>query len=209
MRFYDGPPAPSPRKVRMFIIEKGVEIDTVNVDLGIQEQLTEQFKAINPRCTVPVLQLDDGTCLTESLSICHYLEAQFPEPVMMGRDAREQALVLMWNDVVMFNGFAGAADSLRNRSKGLVGRALTGPRSYEQIPALVERGRQRADECFDLLEHRLNEASYLAGEHFSYADISAFVFTEFARWIKLDGLQGRPGLKRWYENIAVRDSAKG
>ena len=207
MRFFDAPPAPSPRRVRMFIHEKGLEIDTVHVDLRHEEQLSDAFKAINPRCTVPVLELDDGSCLTESLAICHYLEAIHPQPVLMGRDAREQALVLMWNDIVMFNGFAGVADSLRNHAKGFAGRALTGPGAYEQIPALVERGRRRAEECFATLNGRLGETPYLAGEHFSYADICAFVFTEFARWIKLDGLQDHANLGRWYESVAERPSA--
>ena len=208
MRFFDAPPAPSPRKVRMFIAEKGIQVETVHVDLRSGEQLGDAFRAVNPRCTVPVLELDDGTCLTESLAICHYIEATVPEPVLMGRDAKEQALVLMWNDIVMFNGFAGVADSLRNYSKGFADRALTGPQAYQQIPALVERGRARAEECFEHLERRLGEASYLAGEHFSYADICAFVFTEFGRWIKLDGLQERPNLTRWYAGLADRASAK-
>ncbi len=207
MRFYDAPPAPSPRKVRMFLAEKGVQIETVHVDLRNQEQLGADFKALNPRCTVPVLVLDDGTCLSESLAICHYLEATFPAPPLMGHDAKEQALVLMWNDIVMFNGFAAVAESLRNHARGFAGRALTGASSYAQIPALVERGRLRADECFDMLESRLAESPYLAGDEFSYADISAFVYTEFARWIKLDGTQGRSQVARWYELVASRDSA--
>jgi glutathione S-transferase len=80
MKFYDCKTAPSPRRVRMFIAEKGIELPTVQVDLGAGEQLTDEFKKINPRCTVPVLQLDDGTCLNDTLAICHYLESQFPEP---------------------------------------------------------------------------------------------------------------------------------
>jgi glutathione S-transferase len=191
----------------MFMVEKGVEIQTVNVDLRNQEQLSSEFRALNPRCTVPVLVLDDGTCLTESLAICHYLESVFPEPRLMGHDPQEQARVLEWNDIVIFNGFAGVAESLRNFSRGFAGRALTGPGHYEQIPQLVERGKARAEACFDTLEERLRQATYLAGDRFSYADICAFVYTEFARWIKLDGIEGRNNLQRWYRQVAERASA--
>jgi glutathione S-transferase len=193
----------------MVLAEKALDIDTVNLDLRKQEQFSDEFKALNPLCTVPVLVLDDGTCLTESLAICHYLDAQFPKPRLMGRDAREQALVLMWNDIVMFNGFSGVADSLRNFAKGFAHRALPGPQAYEQVPALVERGRARADQCFDMLDKRLGESEFLAGERFSYADICAFVLTDFARWIKLDSTAGRANLQRWQQQVAARPSAAG
>jgi glutathione S-transferase len=191
----------------MLLAEKGVDIDTVNVDLRAEEQFTDEFKALNPLCTVPVLLLDDGTCLTESLAICHYLEATYPQPRLMGHDAREQALVLMWNDIVMFNGYAGVADSLRNFSRSFADRALPGPQRFEQVPALVERGRARAEHCFDTLDARLGESAYLAGDQFSYADICAFVYTEFARWIKLEATGGRTNLRRWHQQVAARPSA--
>ena len=93
MKFYDCREAPSPRRVRIFAAEKGVELDTVQVDLRGGEQFGAAFRLINPDCAVPVLELDDGTCLNETLAICYYLESQYPEPNLMGRDAREQALV--------------------------------------------------------------------------------------------------------------------
>ena len=114
MKFYDYGIAPSPRKVRLFIAEKGLDIPTENVDLKTNAQLNPDFLAKNPGGTVPVLELDDGTRLTESLAICHYLEGIYPEPNLMGRDAREQALVLMWNDIQMFEGFLAFQEVLRN-----------------------------------------------------------------------------------------------
>ena len=93
MKFYDCQTAPSPRRVRMFIAEKEIEIPTVQIDLRNEEQLTEAFRKINPRCTVPVLELDDDTCLNDTLAICHYLESQFPEPNLMGRDGREFEMI--------------------------------------------------------------------------------------------------------------------
>ena len=145
MKFYDCKPAPSPRRVRMFMAEKGVEIPTVEVDLRNEEQLSDAFKKINPRCTVPVLELDDGTCLTDSLAICHYLESQFPEPNLMGRDGREQALVMNWHEQTMTEGFLAGAEALRNTARGFADHALTGPENFEQIPVLAKMGQRRLD----------------------------------------------------------------
>ena len=100
MLFYDFRAAPSPRKVRLFIAEKGIDVPSVQVDLRAQQQHSPGFLARNSGGTVPVLELDDGNCLTESLAICHYLESRFPEPNLMGRDGHEQARVLMWNDIL-------------------------------------------------------------------------------------------------------------
>lgn len=113
MRFYDYSLAPSPRKVRLFIAEKGLSIPTVEVDLRARAQLLPEFLAKNPGATVPVLELDDGTCLTESLAICHYLERVHPEPNLFGHDAKEQALVLMWTDIQTFEGYLGLQSVLR------------------------------------------------------------------------------------------------
>ena len=143
MKFYDCNTAPSPRRVRIFIAEKGVEIPTVQVDLAGGEQLGAAFKKINPDCTVPVLELDDGTHLTEVFAICQYLEEKFPEPALLGGSATERALVAMWNTKIEFNGLAALAETFRNRAKGMKGRAMTGPDDYEQIPELVDRGRRR------------------------------------------------------------------
>ena len=137
MKFYDCKTAPSPRRVRIFMAEKGIELPTVQVDLRSGEQLSEAFIQVNPRCTVPVLELDDGTRLTDSLAICHYLESRYPEPNLMGRDAREQALVMNWHEQIMTEGFLAAAEALRNFAKGFANRALTGPGDFKQIPELA------------------------------------------------------------------------
>jgi len=206
MRFFDYPPAPSPRKVRLFIAEKGLDIPTVAVDLRARAQLTPTFLAKNPSATVPVLELDDGTCLTESLAICHYLERVYPEPNLLGSDAREQALVLMWNDIQTFEGYLGLAEALRNGHDAFKGRALGGPVSFEQIPALVERGRRRAEIYFNKLETRLGESPFIAGDRFTYADIVGFVYLGFAARA-IGGappVEGRPALKVWSEAVANR-----
>jgi glutathione S-transferase len=207
MKFFDAPPAPSPRRVRMFIAEKGLAIDTVNLDLRQHEQLNEEFKAKNPRCTVPVLELDDGTCLTETLSICHYLESLHPEPNLLGHDAKEQALVLMWNDIIMFNGFAAAGEALRNFAKMFNNRSVTGPENYPQIPQLADRGRLRTEHFLTELNERFADSEYVAIERFSMADITAYVCIEFAGWIKVPIKDDQPHLRRWFDAVANRPSA--
>ncbi len=143
MKLYDCTTAPSPQRVRIFLAEKGVAVSLVQVNLREAEQLGNAFRKINPDCTVPVLELDDGTRITEIFAICLYLETQYPEPVLMGRDALEQALVSMWNSKIEQNGLAALTETLRNRARGMEDRALPGPLNLAQIPELVERGRIR------------------------------------------------------------------
>ena len=207
MKFYDCKTAPSPRRVRIVIAEKGIDIETVQVDLGAGEHFSEAFRALNPDCTVPVLELDDGTCLTEVMGISRYLEAIHPEPALFGTTAFEQGLVMSWNSKVEQQGLMAMAEALRNSAPGLKGRALPGPIGYEQIPELAERGRQRVMAFFDRLDQRLGEAEYLAGERYSIADISALVFTDFAKRARLAPPEGATHLQRWYAAVSSRPSA--
>jgi len=192
----------------MFIAEKGIEIPTVEVNLGEQEQLTDEFKAINPRCTVPVLELDDGTCLNESLAICHYLESEFPEPNLMGNNGLEQALVINWHEQVIIEGFLAIAEVFRNRAKGFAGRALTGPENYEQVPELIDRGFRRLEVFMGQLDDQLAQSAYVALDRFTYADIGAWVCVDFARWVKLEVGEQWPNIRRWFDEIAQRPSTQ-
>lgn len=207
MKFYDCTPAPSPRRARIFMAEKGVKVNTVQVDLGSGEHLQPEFRALNPQCTVPVLELDDGTVITENAGIAAFLEAEYPEPPLLGRTPVEKGLVAMWNARVEFEGLTAAAEALRNRAKGFAGRALTGPESYEQIPELAERGRRRILRFLDMLNERLEGREFLAIDIFSLADITAMVVVDFSGWLKLPE-SDRPHLERWYQAVSARPSAK-
>jgi glutathione S-transferase len=207
MRFYDCATAPSPRRVRMLIAEKGITLETVQVDLGKGEHLTEAFRKINPHCTVPVLELDDGTRLLDSNSISMYLDEVFPEPNLVGRDAKERAVSAMWQREMDFNGFMAVGECFRNGARGLRGRALTGPVDYEQIPQLAERGRLRVRHFFTGLNRRLGESEYVAGNRFTVADITAFVAVEFSRAIKEVVPDDAVYLKRWRDAVGSRPSA--
>lgn len=209
MRLYDYAAAPSPRKVRLFMAEKGVAVPVVTVDLRAGEHQSPEFLARNPGATVPVLELDDGTCLTESLAICHYLEERYPEPNLLGHDAREQALVLMWHEIATLEGYVAIQEAWRNGAEAFRGRPLPGMVSYEQIPALAERGRRRSEAFFDRVEQRLGGSRFVAGDRFTYADIVVFVYLEFgARALQCDPVTVRPALSRWYEAVASRPAIR-
>lgn len=207
MKFYDCKTAPSPRRVRIFLAEKAIELPTVQVDLRTGEQLSEAFRKINPRCTVPVLELDDGTRLTDTLAICHFLESQYPDPNLMGRDGREQALVMNWHEQVMTEGFLAGAEALRNFARGFTDRAVTGPKAFKQIPELAERGRQRLEEFMQALDGRLAESPYVALDRYTMADIGAYVCVDFAGWIKLPVLERWPHIRRWHAELSQRPSS--
>jgi glutathione S-transferase len=208
MKFYDCAEAPSPRRVRIFLAEKEVELPVVQVDLRAGEQLGEEFRAINPDCTVPVLELDDGTRITEAFAICQYLEAVHPEPPLMGRDPTEAALVTMWNARIEQHGLVAFAELFRNLHKGFRGRAVPGPVDCEQIPALVERGRKRGEAFFNRLDQHFAGNGYVVGNKFTLADITALVGVDFAAWSKLEIGPDRPHLQAWYDRVSSRPSAR-
>jgi glutathione S-transferase len=207
VKFYDCSSAPSPRRVRIFLAEKGIAVPTEQVDLRNNQQLSAEFRALNPQCTVPFLLLEDGTGIAEGDAICRYFEETHPEPPLFGRDAKEKALVAMWEIRAMFDGFYAVAEAFRNRTPGLKNRALTGPRDFEQIPALVERGLARIGIFFATLDERLSETKFLASGHFSIADITALVAVDFAARLKLSPSGEQKNLTRWHAEVSARPSA--
>jgi len=208
MKFYDCKTAPSPRRVRIFMAEKGIEIETVQIDLGKGEQFGDAFRAVNPDCVVPALQLDDGSCISEVLAICDYLEAQHPEPALLGTTNEERAQILMWTVKVEQQGLLSVADAFRNAAKGLKERAATGLIGYPQIPQLAERGRGRVEQFFRRLDDQLVDKEFVAGDRYSIADIAAMVVVDFSAWIKLTLPEDVVNTRRWYESVSARPSAQ-
>jgi len=208
MKLYSFQPAPNPRRARIFIAEKGLEIPVVEVNLRERAQDDPEFRRRNPAATVPLLELDDGTCIGETLAICRYLEELHPDPALLGHDPVERAMVEWWNRRVEFEGMMAIAEALRNHSEFFVDRALPGPYRIPQVPELARRGVDRARQFFGMLEARLAEATHVAGEAYSMADISAFVTVEFASWVKLDALADHPSLAAWHERISERPAAQ-
>lgn len=208
MKLYDAATAPSPRRVRIFLAEKGLAIPTVQLDLRAGEQFKPEFRALNPQCTVPVLELDSGAAITDVIAICRYLEELHPDPYLMGRDAEERALIECWLRRIEWDGIYAIQEAFRNGVPGLEHRALPGPLPLDQIPALAERGRLRVAHYFAWLDARLADQAFVCGPRFSIADISAMVTVDFAARAKLDPPDDLHHLKRWYNEVSSRPSAK-
>jgi glutathione S-transferase len=184
MKLYTYDPAPNPRRLQLFLDYKGIKLDTVQVDMMKQAQFEESFRKVNPMCTVPALALDDGTVLTEVIGTCVYLEALYPEKPLLGTTALEKAQVISWNHRLFNSMFHAIAEVFRNGNPAFADRALPGPMKVAQIPALVDRGKQRLEAGWRMVDRALAKSPFLAGEHFSLADIDLLVCVEFAGWIK-------------------------
>ena len=208
MIFYDCSTAPSPRLVRVFIAEKGIEIPTREVDLRRGEHLSPEFRAINPYCTVPVLELDDGTRLTSTQGCWRYLEETVPDPPLLGATPAEKALVAdrVWRFEI--DGWQAMTEALRNSAPGLKERALTGAENYAQIPALGERGKLRTKRFLVHLDDLLAGSAYVAGNRYTAADIMAMVVVDFAKWLNIVLPADAAHALRWYESVSSRPSAK-
>jgi glutathione S-transferase len=201
---YDCTTAPSPRRARILLAEKGIQHETVMVDLRTGEQMSEAFRAINPQCTVPALRTEEGAVLTDNAGIAAYLEAKFPEPPMLGRTPLEKAQVASWNWRVEFEGLLAIAEALRNSSPAMVNRALPGPNDYPQIPELAQRGLARVQQFFVMLDTHLANSEFVGGDKFSIADITAVVGVDFARVVKVKPTEQHPHLQRWRAAMAQR-----
>jgi glutathione S-transferase len=208
MRFYDCGTAPSPRLVRVFIAEKGIEIPTREIDLRHGEHLSPEFRAINPYCTVPVLELDDGTRLTSTQGCWRYLEEMHPDPPLLGTTPAEKAVVAdrVWRFDI--DGWQAATEALRNSTPGLKDRALTGAESYAQISELGERGKLRTRRFLAHLDKLLAGSAFVAGDRYTAADIMAMVLVDFAGWLRIALPEDAVHARRWYESVSSRPSAK-
>ena len=204
LTLYDCSTAPSPRRTRILLAEKGIAHETVQVDLRNGEQLGETFRAINPQCTVPVLCTEDGLKLTDNAAITAYLEARYPQPPLLGTTPAEKAEIASWNWRVEFEGLVAIAEAMRNRAPSMANRALPGPVNYAQIPELAERGLARVQQFFVTLNERLAGRDFIATDRLSIADITAVVGVDFARVVKLKPGDAHPHLLRWRAAMAQR-----
>jgi glutathione S-transferase len=203
---FDCATAPSPRRARILLAEKGVPHETVQVDLRSGEQMGAAFRQINPLCTVPALRTEQGIVLSDNAAIAAYVEARFPEPPLMGITPEEKAEVASWQWRMEFDGLLAVAEAFRNSSPAMVNRALPGPVDCPQIPELAQRGQMRVQQFFALLNARLAEREFIATDRFSLADITAVVAVDFARVVKLKPGGAHPHLLRWREALGRRPS---
>ena len=202
--FYDCATAPSPRRARILLAEKGVPHEAVQIDLRQGEQLSDSYRAINPQCTVPALRTPDGTVLTDNAAITAWVEASYPQPPLLGVTPAEKAEIASWNWRVEFEGLMAIAEALRNSAPAMANRALPGPVDYAQIPALAERGLRRVQQFFDMLNQRLNGREFIAAGQLSIADITAVVAVDFARVVRIKPGEQHANLRRWRDALAER-----
>lgn len=200
--------APNPRRVRIFLAEKGIDVEHINIDLREGENLGEDFLKINPRGVIPTLVLDDGNCLDETVAICRYLEETHPEPNLLGTDALSKARIEACQRHVEFDGFQPLLDAFRNTVPAFARRAVPGlPAEYDAIPALAERGQRRYTLFMQNLNSRLANQKYIAGDNFSIADITTLCAIDFAKLLEIELPDDYEHALRWYADVSSRPSA--
>lgn len=203
---YDCKTAPSPRRARILLAEKGVSHATVEVDLRQGEHMGAAYRQVNPNCTVPALRTDEGLVLTDNAAIAAFVEARYPQPLLMGVTPEEKADIAGWNWRVEFEGLTAIAEAMRNSAPSMANRALPGPIDYAQIPELAQRGLARLQQFMSTLNDRLDGREFVAANRFSVADITAVVTVDFARVVKVKPDDRHPHLRRWREEMAQRPS---
>lgn len=201
MKIYDGGRAPNPRRVQIFLKEKGIEIETQQLDLNSHEHRQSNMLAKNPVATVPFLELDDGTVISETMAICRYLEELNPEPNLFGETALERAIIEMWSRRVELGFFMRVAHSFRHLHPAA--EVLEG----EQVPDWGRKNQKLAVEYLDILEAQLVGNKFIAGDRFSVADITAIVAIQFFKPARIQMPEkGLLNLERWIEEVSHRQS---
>ena len=202
MKLYDTKTAPNPRRVRIFLAEKGIAVPTEQVDMTTFQHRTPEYTAINPFQRMPALVLDDGTVITESMAICRYFEAVQPEPALFGQGAKEIALTEMWNRRCEINYFSNVAAVFRHLHPAM--------KDYEipQVPAYAEAMRPKAIWFLELLDKELATREFIAGDRYSVADITALVAYDFMKPSRIVMPDNLANVKRWHAAVSARPSAK-
>ena len=201
MLLYDGGRAPNPRRVRIFLAEKKVVVPIEPVDMSTLQHRSEAITALNPFQRLPVLQLDDGTILTESVAICRYFEELYPDPPLMGTDAADQARVEMWNRRMELQFLNFVASAFRHTHPAM--------KEWEvpQVPEFGEANRPKALKMMEYMDQELATRAFLAGDRFSIADITAMMGMDMLKPARIERPDHLENLMRWYKAVASRPSA--
>ena len=201
MKILEFTQAPNPRRVRVFLAEKGLQVPFEQVNLGTADNRKPDFLKINPMGGVPVLQLDDGTYIAESVAICRYFEDQKPEPNLMGKDAKEKGVIEMWNRRMEFEILMMTAGSFRNTSDFFKGR-------IPQVPEYGQVCKEAALKRFEWLDSELASRKFIAGDRYTIADITALIGVDFGRTTGIKIGDDQKNLARWHQEVSSRPSAK-
>lgn len=208
MKLYNWQFAPNCRRVRMFVLEKGLDLPAITEVIDDRFRLIPSYIATWPHAMVPMLELNDGTRIGEAMAICRYVEDEHPEPNLMGRNGKEKGTIEMWERRAYDEGMIGTAEVFRNSHPEFVDRGLPGRTDpVPQVPDLIERGKGRVRKFYEKFEAQLRDHRYVAGDRFTVADITTLCSMDFARFNKLDIPDDCPSVARWHEEVSNRPSA--
>jgi len=201
MKLYDYARAPNPRRVRVFLAEKGMSVPSEQVDLAAMAHKSAAFAAINPLQRLPALVLDDGTVIAESIAICRYFELLQPQPPLFGRDPKDMAMVEMWQRRAELHLLFPVSFVFRHLHPAMKDMEVP------QVPAWGEANKPRVMEFLQLLDRELAQRRYVAGDNFTVADITALVAIDFMKPAKLAVPEELANVLRWHAQVSARPSA--
>ena len=205
MKLYDFGPAINAQRVRVFLAEKGLEVPTEQLNVREDNQFAEPFTSMNPFHCVPFLELDDGTVIAESMSICRYLEELHPEPALFGATAEERAVVDMWLRRFELDGFIPLLHAVRNHVPMFAGRVVPGTRTdLPQLPEMVTRGKEMTEIFLGRVEPHLARNEFVAGSKVTAADITGFFTLRMANALGMDIAASHPAVAAWFDRVSAR-----
>ncbi len=207
MILYDYPRAPNPMRVNLFINEKKIKIKRIHIDLSKHQNLKPSFLKLNPWGTVPFLRVNNQT-ISESMAICKFLDFKHPSPALFGSTPMEVAKIEMFRRKVEFDGLQSVGEAFRNSVSAFKERVFAGPTKISAIPELINRGKKRSILFFNFLDESLKKKKFIVGNKFSIADIDAYTVLTFAKWIKINGKEGRKNITAWADRLEKRKSFK-
>ena len=208
MKIYDWHNAPNPRRLHIYLAEKGLNIPLVELG-GEDLKLKSEYTAKYPHSMVPMLELDDGTLIGEAMAICRYFEELYPDPPLMGADAKDKAIVEMWEKRANEEGMLAASELFRNTHPAFADRGLPGSAEpIRQLPDLVARAKERLNRFYRKFDAQLANNEFVAGQRYTIADITALCAVDFGKWTEFNIPADCNNVRRWYEMVSARPSAK-
>ena len=207
MKLYTFAPAANALRVEMFLREKELKLETISVNVREDELFKEPYKSMNPFNCIPFLELENGTIITETISICRYLDEQSNSSKLFGNDTEERAIIDMWNRRIELDGFLPLLHSVRNKTSFFKGKVVPGTRtSITQSPEIVERGIEMFDILLNRIEPHLSKNKFLLGDKFSIADITSHFMFNLSNMLKIDFGQKYKNVYRWKSDLEKRPS---
>ena len=207
MKLYNFTPAVNALRVEMFLNEKSINLETIQVNVREDELFKEPYKSMNPFNCVPFLELEDGTIITETISICRYIEEKHPDPVLFGSNAKERAVIDMRNRRIELDGFLPLLHSVRNKTSFFKGKVIPGTRNeILQSPEIVNRGIEMFKVLLDRIDPHLSENKFISGDNLSIADITGHFMFNLSKILKTDLVEKYKNASRWKSELENRPS---